>query len=274
MRAFLVSLSVTLTLLVNGASAAGFDTIIRNGRVVDGTGSPVFLADVGIADGHIVAIGHITNSATHELDARGLIVAPGFIDLHTHADDVADQPLAENFLRMGVTTIVTGNCGTSRVDVAEFFDSIRRTGVGVNVATLVGQGSVRGQVMGGSFMRPATPAEVERMRELVAQAMKDGAVGLSTGLIYLPGTFAKTDEIVALAKVAAAHGGIYASHMRYETSRIFEALDELVLADQAPHPLQENFKQAELPCRQFERLVVDVGHAAGGVKGQRHNVTG
>ncbi|MFM8618424.1 MAG: amidohydrolase family protein, partial [Opitutaceae bacterium] len=117
-----------------------------------------------------------------EIDAAGRVAAPGFIDVHTHSEDITDLPLAENFLRMGVTTIVTGNCGTSRVDVADFFDAIRRVSVGPNVATLVGQGSVRGQVMGGSFMRPATAAEVERMRELVAKAMQDGAVGMSTGL--------------------------------------------------------------------------------------------
>lgn len=140
---------------------------------------------------------------------------------------------------MGVTTIVTGNCGGSKLNVAELFDAITRTTVAVNVATLIGHNTVRGQVMGGSFARPPTAAELDQMRALVAQAMQDGAVGLSTGLIYLPGTFAKTDEIVALAKVASAHGGIYASHMRSESTGIFTALDELTtIAREAKIPAE------------------------------------
>lgn len=226
MRATLFSLVALLALLGSGASAAGFDTIIRNGRVVDGTGSPAFFADVGIADGRIVALGHITNSAKRELDARGLIVAPGFIDLHTHADEVADHPLAENFLRMGVTTVVVGNCGSSTLNVKKFFREIEDKRVSLNVATLIGHNSVREEAMGGSFDREPTEKELNRMRELVDQAMEDGAQGLSTGLIYLPGTFAKTDEILELARVAAKHGGRYATHMRNEGSHIFDALNE------------------------------------------------
>jgi len=155
---------------------AAYDIVIRNGQVADGTGKKLFAADVAIKGDRIAAVeapGSLRGD--NEIDARNKVVAPGFIDVHTHSEDITSLPLAENFLRMGVTTIVTGNCGTSRVDVAEFFDAIRRTGVGPNVATLVGQGSVRGQVMGGSFMRPATPAEVDRMRDLVAKAMADGA---------------------------------------------------------------------------------------------------
>ncbi|MCX6955610.1 MAG: hypothetical protein NTV51_25985, partial [Verrucomicrobia bacterium] len=135
----------------------------------------------------------------------------------------------------GAPAIVTGNCGGSHLNVGEFFDSIVRTKVALNVATLVGHNTVRGQVMGGSFARPPTTAELDQMRALVEKAMQDGAVGLSTGLIYLPGTFAKTDEIVALAKVASAHGGIYASHMRYENTRILDALDELTTVAREAH---------------------------------------
>lgn len=215
-----------VTALAATASAAGFDTIIRNGRVVDGTGSPAFFADVGIADGRITAVGRITDSARRELDARGLIVAPGFIDLHTHADEVADQPLAENFLRMGVTTVVVGNCGGSTLNVEKFFHEIEDKRVSLNVATLIGHNSVREEAMGGSFAREPTERELSRMRELVDRAMEDGARGLSTGLIYLPGTFSKTEEIVELARVAARHGGLYATHMRNEGTRIFDALAE------------------------------------------------
>ena len=168
-----------------------------------------------------------TGEARTEIDARGLIVAPGFIDVHTHADDVANRPLAENFLRMGVTTVVVGNCGGSALDVGKFFSEIESNKVSVNVATLIGHNTVREKAMGGSFDRSPTAEEMAKMKSLVDQAMKDGAVGLSTGLIYLPGTFSKTDEIVELAKAVTPYGGIYASHMRHEDTRIYEALDEV-----------------------------------------------
>ena len=219
-------LFICLCLAAFGTIAADFDTIIRNGRVVDGMGSPAFFADVGIADGRIVAVGHITNSAKRELDARGLIVAPGFIDVHTHADEVAEHPLAENFLRMGVTTVVVGNCGGSTLDVKKYFREIEDKRVSLNVATLTGHNSVREEAMSGVFDREPTEKELNKMRELVERAMADGAQGLSTGLIYLPGTFAKTEEIIELAKVAARHGGRYATHMRHEDTRIFDALNE------------------------------------------------
>ena len=212
--------------LAGHSLAADVDIIIRHGRIVDGTGNPAFFADVGIKQGHIVAIGNLTNSATRELDARGLIVAPGFIDLHTHADEIVENPKAENFLRMGVTTVVVGNCGSSTLDVKKFFNEIEEARVSPNVATLVGHNSVREKAMGGSFDRAPTAEELDKMRNLVDRAMADGAQGLSTGLIYLPGTFAETAEIIELAKVVARHRGLYATHMRNEGDRIFEALAE------------------------------------------------
>lgn len=207
--------------------AETYDLIIRHGRVVDGSGNPAFFADVAVKDGKIAAIGRITGAAKDELDAKGLIVAPGFIDVHTHADEVAELPLAENFLRMGVTTIVVGNCGSSALNVGKFFSEIESNKVSPNVATLIGHNTVRGKAMGGSFMRPPNDAELDKMRGYVNQAMEDGAVGLSTGLIYLPGTFAKTEEIIELAKVASRFDGIYASHQRHEDKRIFESLEEI-----------------------------------------------
>jgi N-acyl-D-amino-acid deacylase len=219
---------VALTSLLTGTvSAQDYDLIIRGGRVIDGTGQIGTVADVGVRAGRIAAIGKIAGTARTEIAAGGQIVAPGFIDVHTHSEDIDELPIAENFLRMGVTTIISGNCGGSKINVGDFFSQITQTGVAVNVATLVGHNTVRLKVMGGSFARPPTKEELAQMGELVAQGMRDGAVGLSTGLIYLPGTFSKTAEIVELAKIAAAHGGIYASHMRYENSRILEALDEL-----------------------------------------------
>ncbi len=216
-----------LGLLVAPLFAQDYDLVVRGGRIVDGSGRPAYVGDVAIRDGRIAAVGTFAGRGRTEIDAAGRAVAPGFIDVHTHSEDIAELPVAENFLRMGVTTIVTGNCGSSKVDVADFFGEIVRTGVAVNVATLLGQGTVRGQVMGGSFMRPPTADEIAKMHALVDKGMRDGAVGLSTGLIYLPGTFSKTEEIVGLAKVAARYGGIYVSHMRYENARITEALDEL-----------------------------------------------
>jgi len=214
-------------LLASSALAQPCDLLIRHGRVVDGTGNPAFFADVAVTNGRIAAIGRVPGSAKKEIDATGLIVAPGFIDVHTHADEFAEQPRAENFVRMGVTTIVAGNCGGSTLDVARFFREVEEKGVSVNVATLVGHNSVREKAMGGTFDRAPTEAELSQMKALVAQAMKDGAVGLSTGLIYRPGTFAKTEEIIELAKAVAPFDGIYASHIRNEGTRIFEALEEV-----------------------------------------------
>lgn len=207
--------------------ANSFDLVIRHGRVVDGTGNPAFFADVGITHGKVARIGKITAPARKEIDATGMIVAPGFIDVHTHADEIVQQPKAENFLRMGVTTLVVGNCGGSELDVARYFEAIIREQVSPNIATLIGHNTIRQKAMGGSFDRPPTAAELEQMQNLVDAAMQAGAVGLSTGLIYLPGVFSQTDEIVALARIVAKYDGIYASHMRHENTQIFAALDEV-----------------------------------------------
>ncbi|MCS6860713.1 MAG: amidohydrolase family protein, partial [Abditibacteriales bacterium] len=197
---------------LSAARAQDYDLIIRHGRVIDGTGNPAYFADVAVKDGRIVAVGRVSGTATTAVDAKGLMVAPGFIDVHTHAENVVSHPRAENFVRMGVTTIVTGNCGGSVVNVAEFLRRVEETQVSVNVATLIGHNTVRRSAMGGAFDRPPTEEELARMKSLVEQAIQDGAVGLSTGLIYLPGTFAKTEEIIELAKVASAYDGLYASH--------------------------------------------------------------
>jgi N-acyl-D-amino-acid deacylase len=219
---------VLSVLFVPFLRAQEFDLVIRRARLVDGTGAPAVSGDLAVRGGRIAAVGQFPGTGRTEIDAAGRVAAPGFIDVHTHSEDICDLPVAENFLRMGVTTIITGNCGGSKLDVAEFFREIAQTKVAINVGTLVGHNTIRGQVMGGSFARPPTADELAKMCALVERAMQDGAVGLSTGLLYLPGAFAKTDEIVALAKVAAAHGGIYASHMRHENSQIREALDEVV----------------------------------------------
>ncbi len=214
-------------LLPPSLPAATFDLILRQGRVVDGTGNPAIHAEVAIKDGRIAAVGQISGDATREIDVRGLVITPGFIDVHTHAEDIEELPRAENFVRMGVTTLVLGNCGGSKLDIADFFTRLEAKKISPNIATLIGHNTIRSQVMGGSLRRPPTADELAKMKSLVGQAMKDGAVGLATGLIYLPGTFAKTEEIIELAKVVAAHDGIYVSHLRHEDGQIFEALAEL-----------------------------------------------
>ncbi len=225
------------------------DLLIRGATVVDGSGDAGFPADVGVKDGKIVFVGTAAKEATNEINAAGLTLAPGFIDVHTHAesevtsavggDDILSIPDAENFVRMGVTTIVTGNCGLSCSDTKTFLAAVDAVRPAVNVATLVGHNTLREVAMGGILRRPPSPEEMGRMQELVETAMRDGAVGMSTGLIYVPGSFSKTEEIVALAGRVALYGGIYASHMRFETARIFEAVDEVLrIAREARIPVQ------------------------------------
>ena len=210
------------------ASAPAYDLVITNARIIDGAGNPWFRADVAVKDGRIARIGRINPSeAGKVVDARGQILAPGFIDVHTHAESVYRQPEAENFVRMGVTSLVTGNCGSSVTNVREFLGRIKEQPLAVNLATLVGHGSVRRAVL-NEEMRAPSPEELKRMEEIVEQGMKDGAVGLSTGLIYVPGTYAKTDEVVALARVTARHGGIYATHMRDEGNGVVAAIRESI----------------------------------------------
>ncbi|HET7538150.1 MAG TPA: D-aminoacylase [Candidatus Didemnitutus sp.] len=235
MAASLLRLVLLLPLLTLLARAQEFDLVIRHARLIDGTGAPAVAGDLAIRGEQIAAVGKFPGKGRTEIDAAGRVVAPGFIDVHTHSEDITELPLAENFLRMGVTTIITGNCGFSKVDIAEFFRDIETTKVAINIGTLIGQGAVHLQVIGGGFARPPTAAELDQMRALVDRAMQDGAVGLSTGLIYIPGAFTKTEELVALAKVAAARGGIYTSHMRHENAQIVEALEEVATVAREAH---------------------------------------
>jgi len=204
-----------------------FDLVIRGGSLVDGTGAPPRRADLGIRGGRIAAIGDLaTAEGGTEIPAGGFVVAPGFIDVHAHADGQAlTRRDALNFLHMGVTTIITGNCGGSVKDLVTHFAKLEQGGVGVNYGSLVGHGTVRQTVMGSADRAP-TAEELKRMKGLVRRAMTAGAFGLSTGLIYVPGTYAKTPEIAALAKVAAEFRGLYVSHMRDEADDVLDAIDE------------------------------------------------
>ncbi len=247
MLRFAVAILVSTTQL--GSQTAPLDLIVRNGRVIDGTGAPARDADIAIRDGRIVSIGRITETARTTIDARGLVVAPGFIDVHTHVDEIATQPAIPHFVRMGVTTVVAGNCGTSAADVAKAFTEIEAAKPALNYATLIGHNTVRRAAM-GTANRQATPEELNVMEGLVEKAMRDGAVGFSTGLQYVPGTYAETAEIVALAKVAAARGGLYATHMRNEGTELEKAVAESInIAESAKLPLEISHLKVDAPSR-------------------------
>ncbi len=205
------------------------DILIKNGKIIDGTGNSWYYGDIAIKEGKIVGMGKsLSYAANRIIDAKGLIVSPGFIDVHTHIEgDEAKNPTADNFIYDGVTTVVAGNCGASNVDIGSYLKWIDSLKLSVNVASLIGHNDVRKTVMGRAN-RDASPEEIAQMQALVEKAMKDGAAGLSTGLIYIPGTYSKTPEIVALAKVASRYNGVYASHMRDEGDKVTEAIAEAI----------------------------------------------
>ncbi|HEV7893409.1 MAG TPA: D-aminoacylase [Pyrinomonadaceae bacterium] len=240
-------LSVVLALAVGAAATRAtrsrtepvYDLVITNARVVDGAGNPWFRADVAVKGGRIARVGRVAASEGKKvIDARGQVLAPGFIDVHTHVENVYELPDAENFVRMGVTTLITGNCGGSALDVGKFLGRASETPIAVNLATLVGHNSVRRAVLGEANRQPSTE-ELEKMKALVERAMQDGAVGLSTGLFYVPGAYAKTDEVVELAKVAARYGGVYATHMRDEGDRVADSVRESIeIGERAGLPVE------------------------------------
>lgn len=241
-----MKIHITLTIILvcllpfTGFGQGKYDLVIQNGKIVDGSGNPWFMGDIGIRKGKIKRMGDVsTRKAKQVINANGQIVAPGFIDVHAHVEgSIITRSLAENFLYDGVTTLITGNCGGSELDLKEFFDTVEKNGVSLNVASLIGHNTVRKAILNQENRAP-TATELKKMQELVAKAMQDGAVGLSTGLIYVPGTFAETTEIVALAQIAASYGGIYASHIRNEDLRVFDAIHEAVeIGRQANIPVE------------------------------------
>jgi len=232
------------------------ETVLWNGYVIDGTGNPWFKADIGIDHGKIAKIGDLESErAETRINVRNLVIAPGFIDMHSHSDDaLLINPKAESKIRQGVTTEVIGNCGDSGAPIddkireemekttamlvsskvkinyntlEEYARKLERQGISVNVAPLVGHGNLRKMAVGYDDRCP-TRAELAKMKGILAKAMKQGAFGLSTGLIYPPGSYAKTPEIIELAKVAASFHGIYTSHIRNEGAKLLDAVKEAI----------------------------------------------
>lgn len=218
------------------------DILLKGGTIYDGSGAAPFEGNVMVRDGKIVAVGDVVSiqDAKQTIDCTGLIICPGFIDLHNHSDHSINTPQTRDamcYLTQGCTTLVTGNCGGGRGDVAEYYDELTAGGVGINIAHLVPHGSIRDQVM-GKVRRAPTDDELQQMRDLVDTGMREGAWGISTGLQYVPGAYANTDELIVVASVVGKHGGIYASHMRDESDELMESIEEVL----------EIARRANLPC--------------------------
>ncbi len=234
--AFILLMAASLTC----SSQQQYDLVILNGRIIDGAGNSWYYGDIAVRGGKIVAVGKLNNyKATRTIDAQKMIVAPGFIDVHAHIEGgIFNRPTADNYIYDGVTTVITGNCGGSAPSLKNFFNRIDSVHTSINVASLVGHNTVREAVMNRDNRQP-TPEEQRKMDALVEQAMKDGAAGLSTGLIYIPGTFANTAEVVSLAKAAGKYNGIYASHIRNEEGKAVEAINEAIeVGKEANVPVQ------------------------------------
>jgi N-acyl-D-amino-acid deacylase len=216
-------------------------TLIVNAWIVDGTGAPRRKADLRIVGDRIVAVGELEPvPGEHVVDANGLTLTPGFIDTHSHHDrEIFEQRDAMSAVSQGITTIVVGQDGGMTYPLKYLFDRLEQTPAAINVASYIGHGNVRTFVMGTDFARPATPEEIERMRQLVSEGMDYGALGLSTGLEYDPGIYSTTDELLVLAKEVARHGGRYSSHIRSEDRYLWAALDEIVrIGREAKIPVQ------------------------------------
>jgi N-acyl-D-amino-acid deacylase len=224
------------------AQAPAYDLVLRNARIVDGSGKPAYRGDVAISGDIIANIAPtIEGRATRIIDVGGQVLAPGFIDVHTHVltrRGIFEHPTADNYVRQGVTTVIEGPDGRSPVPIAPLLRRLATLPKSVNIGTFIGQGSVRTAVM-GEVNRPASPEELDKMRALVEQGMRDGAFGLSSGLVYVPGTFTPFAELVELAKVAGRLGGHYQSHIRNQGSRVVEAVREAIaVGEQGGLPTQ------------------------------------
>ncbi|HEY3440785.1 MAG TPA: D-aminoacylase [Paludibaculum sp.] len=213
-----------------------YDLVIRNAHILDGAGNAWFAGDVAVRGDTIAAVGRVSQvSSKWTLDAKGLTLAPGFIDTHSHGiQGIQQTPAAENLIRQGVTTIIEGPDGHSPLPIGPFLTKLAQRPIGVNFGLLVGHNSIRQRVM-GTENRRATPSELEAMRGLARQAMIEGAFGLSTGLFYVPGNYASTEEVIELAKVIGSQGGLHTSHMRSEADHVVESVNETIRIGEEGH---------------------------------------
>ena len=239
MRFLAAAMLVVIGAFLAADDQASYDLLITNAHIVDGTGQPARDGDIAIRAGRIVALGRIAGgSADQRIDATGLTVSPGFIDSHTHADDIANRPGAEVFVASGITTIVAGTDGVSSADIGSELDDIRRAGLSVNFATFVGHSTVRASVI-GRVLRDPLLADLNRMNAMVFEAIADGAIGLSTGLQSPPGRFARNSEIAALARVVSLARGLYAAQIRTADFTVDQSVAESIrLAESLAIPVQ------------------------------------
>lgn len=231
LTAVLICLGAIFALSGKAYENIDFDIILKNGKIINGTGNPWFYGDVGIKGDLIAAIGNLEGQkAKKEVDASGLVITPGFIDVHTHCDSGLANPETRanlNYLSQGVTTVVGGNCGYGTHKVKEITEVWNKQGIGTNAILLVGFGTIRRQVMGTEDRAPSRE-ELKKMQSIAREAMEEGAWGMSTGLQYIPGRYASTEEIIALAKIVAEYGGIYSTHMRSEEEELVQAVKETI----------------------------------------------
>ncbi|MEZ6077752.1 MAG: amidohydrolase family protein [Pirellulaceae bacterium] len=239
------------------------DVLLRNAEIHRGDGEAAIIGDVAISGDRIIAVGKIDSDARplRIIDCRGLIVCPGFIDLHNHSDDeilLKETSSAMNYLTQGCTTLVTGNCGSGPVDVAEYYDAIERNGTGLNIMHPCCQ-DLRPRVI-GLEQRKATSEELDQMRELARKAMLEGAWGMSTGLIYVPSSYADIDELVAVSEVVGQHGGIYASHIRNEGTQLLDSVNEaLEIGKRAKLPVHiSHFKSSGKDSWGLVRTAIEI----------------
>ena len=217
-----------LLLLFLFASCRSYDILIKNAQIYDGLGGEPFAGDLAVKNSKIVKIGTpIHGQAKRTIDASGMALSPGFIDMHAHIEPLSLYPSAQSHIMQGVTTALGGPDGGSPLQLAAYMDTLDVHGIGLNVAYLIGHNTVRNHVM-GLVDREPTDEEIRKMKNWIEKAMQEGAFGISTGLKYLPGTFAKTEEVVQLSKVAAKYDGIYTSHLREEGLKLLEGVAEAI----------------------------------------------
>ena len=273
MKALALSLALSITGLVQ---AQTYDVVIRNGHVLDGAGNPWIAADVAILNGRFVKIGRVTGHGRREIDAAGKYVSPGWIDMMDQSgENLLVDGLAEIKVREGVTTCIAGEGGTPvpAEQVAEYLSKLQRQGISVNFGSYFSEEQARIAVLGQSARAPTAP-ELERMKGIMATAMQGGALGMTTALIYPPGSYAKTDELIEVAKVAGQYGGIYASHMRGEGKEVVQAVDELIEISEKAHLPAEIFHLKVAYQPGWGKLMQEIGEHVAAARARGIEITG